>query len=827
MLSVLPAQPSHTLGLSLAVLLLLVPLLATPPAGATAVYTFSTYLGGNNAVGSDRASAVTADGAGNVYVVGATSGSPDFPTTPGVFQETTTGGSDEIWVAKFDPSGTLLVATLVGGSGNDGPLAVAVDAAGAVYVAGTTTSADFPVTPGAIQTVFGGGSDAFVVKLAPDFGSLAYATYLGGSGVSERVSGIAVDGTGHAYVTGQSPSSDFPTTPGAYDTVCGSGGGCTSTTEDVFVAKLDPTGTSLVYSTFLGGSKREFGSAIAIDAAGRAYVTGSTVSSDFPVTAGAFDTTYAGSHDGFVARLSAAGDALEHATYIGGSNSDVFVGIARDAAGDLYLGGYTNSSDFPVTAGAFDTVCGSTSCGNLDAFALKLRLDGSGPIYSTYLGGDRRDFGFGLAVDDDGQLHMAGTTNSPDFPVESPIQGTITSGPACALDAFGIETGPPCSDLWVAKLTADGSALLFSDVVGGTDGESRVAWPSFHHTLALDGTGAVTVAGTSFSTDYPTASAYQAALVGGNDAVVTRLGGLPGSDTVPPTADAGLNQAIHAGDTVVLDGSGSFDDNTATLDLLYQWAFAGTPVGSTAALSGATTASPSFVADLPGTFLVELVVTDEAGLASAPDTVEISSLNVTPVADAGLDRIVVVGDLVALDGSGSSDVDGDPLSYLWTLDAAPAGSLAAVADPTSVTATLEPDLVGAYTVSLTVHDGFVPSAPDTVEITATTAEALAEAKLIEACDLVTALPAGLFDAPGHRNVLCNFMAQAIRQLDDGRLAKAVSKIDDAIERTDGCPLRGAPDPKGAQGADWILGCAAQDDVHALLDSARDALDPVP
>ncbi len=798
--------------------------LAAAQAAGAASYTFSSFFGGNNVVGRDVATAVAVDGSGNTYVVGSTSSSPGFPTTAGVVQPASAGG-DDIFVAKFDGGGSLVYSTLLGGSGNDNPLAVTVDSTGAAYLTGTTTSADFPVTVGTVQEIFGGGSDVFVVKLSPDASSLVYGTYLGGTSTTEVGGGIAVDAAGSAYVTGRTASTDFPTTAGAFDVDCGLGGNCTASKEDAFVSKLDPTGSSLVYSTFLGGDKRDVGHHVAVDAAGVASVVGLAASSDFPVTGNAFAAASAGGNDGFVVQLSAAGDALVYSTYLGGSGTDLIVGLDIDAAGDLYLGGYTRSDDFPTTAGAFDVVCGSGTCsGSLDAFATKLSPDGSAPAYSTFLGGSGLDFGFGVAVDDDGQLHIAGTTTSTDFPVQDPIGGALTSNATCALDGSGIETGAPCSDLYVAKLTADGSALLFSDFVGGSDGETLLTVPSFNHNLALTGAGEMVVVGVTHSVDYPTASAFQAALVGGSDAVVTRIGDLPGTDTTPPTADAGANQAIHAGSLVIVDGSGSFDDNTAGLDLLYQWSFVSLPIGSGAVLSGAANSSASFVADLPGTYVLDLVVTDEAGLVSAPDEVEISSFNVTPVADAGLDQIVVVDDVSGLDGSGSSDADGDSLSYAWTLDSAPVGSSAGLTGAASVLATLQPDVVGSYVISLIVNDGFVDSPSDQVEITAITAADLAESKLLGACDLVSALPAGAFDAPGHQNVLCNFMSQAVRDIDKGKTSKAISKIDDALERTDGCVLRGAPDPKGGQGADWIVGCADQVPVYESLGEARSALD---
>ncbi|MCM3541322.1 HYR domain-containing protein, partial [Priestia endophytica] len=288
-------------------------------------------------------------------------GSADFPTTPGAF-DTTYNGNGDAFVTKLDPTGSMLIySTYLGGTnvevGND----IVVDAGGNAYVTGLTFSTNFPTTPGAFDTTYNGSGDVFVTKLNPTGSTLIYSTYLGGGTSTEQGEGIAVDAGGNAYVTGFTHSTDFPTTPGAFDTTL-------SGFVDAFVTKLNPTGSMLIYSTYLGGTDSDRGFGIALDAGGNAYVTGFTESANFPTTPGAFDTTYNGSGDVFVTKLNPTGSTLIYSTYLGGTNEEGGSGIAVDAGGNAYITGFTNSTDFPTTPGAFDT----TLNGNSDAFVTKL-----------------------------------------------------------------------------------------------------------------------------------------------------------------------------------------------------------------------------------------------------------------------------------------------------------------------------------------------------------------------------------------------------------------------------------------------------------------------
>ncbi|MFE0565520.1 SBBP repeat-containing protein, partial [Priestia megaterium] len=267
------------------------------------------------------------------------------------------------------------------GIGSDSGVSIAVDVGCHAYVTGFTNSSDFPVTPGAFDTTFNGDNDAFVTKLNPKGSNLIYSTYLGGTAFDEG-RGIAIDSKGNAYITGQTSSLDFPVTPCAFDTTYNGG------EIDAFVTKLNPKGSNLIYSTYLGGSGNDQGVSIAVDANGcHAYITGVTNSTNFPTTPCAFDTTLNGSNDAFVTKLNSKGSNLIYSTYLGGTGSDLGIGIAIDAKGNAYITGQTSSLDFPVTPGAFDT----TFNGVADAFVTKICTQTSNMCYCDCCRKSRRD----------------------------------------------------------------------------------------------------------------------------------------------------------------------------------------------------------------------------------------------------------------------------------------------------------------------------------------------------------------------------------------------------------------------------------------------------
>ena len=401
----------------------------------------------------------------------------------------TTGAFDRQRPLVIDP--VLSYSTYLGGGGLDSVRAIAVDSAGNAYVAGQTDSIDFPVA-GAVRPASGGGVDAFIAKLNSAGNALVYATYLGGSW-DDRAFGIAVDGSGNAYVTGWTYSPNFPTTNGARQRTLGGG-------RDAFVAKLNAAGNTLLYSTYLGGSGHESGNAIAIDGSGQAVVAGETLSSDFPVANGLHSST-AGRQDAFVSKLSADGSALLWSTYLGGYGDDRATSLAVDTLGDVYIAGATDSANFP-TFHAFQGV----NRGGQDGFAAKVSADGRNLLYSTYLGGSggtvaAPELVAAIRVDDAGCAYVARSTASRDFPILGALQAAYGGG---------------VSDAFVAKLNSTGDGLLFSTYLGGYGAD-------FATGIAVDAAGMTYVVGYTSSANFPTANPLQPTLAGSYDAFLTKL----------------------------------------------------------------------------------------------------------------------------------------------------------------------------------------------------------------------------------------------------------------------------------------------------------------
>jgi Beta-propeller repeat len=333
---------------------------------------FASTLGGSQ---SETIRAIATDAAQNVYVVGETY-SPDFP---GPATSNSARRAGDAFVVKLNSSGTqILYSVVLSGAGYDSARGVAVDSSGNAYVTGVTTSADFPVTTGAFQRFSGspGLEDAFVVKLSPA-GALLYATYLGGSS-SDLGYAIAIDPSGAAYVAGSTNSVNFPVTGSAPQRTFRGGSDC-------FVAKLDPSGAALSYSTYLGGESIDVCKGIAVDASGAAFVTGTTTSTLFPVTA-ALKQTLSGWSDAFLTKLSPAGDRLLFSTYLGAEGADDGNVVRVDSTGAVYIAGDTSSTGFPVTPGAMQRQYN----GGYDGFVCGVANDGSRIVFSTYLGAAER-----------------------------------------------------------------------------------------------------------------------------------------------------------------------------------------------------------------------------------------------------------------------------------------------------------------------------------------------------------------------------------------------------------------------------------------------------
>jgi len=391
------------------------------------VLVYSTHLGGS---GGDDGFGIAVDRFGQAYVTGGTS-SPDFPIQDPL-QPALGGGFLDAFVAKLNRAGSKLVySTYLGGTDDDEGRAITVDRFGQAYVTGQTWSADFPIQ-NPLQSALGGGFfDAFMAKLNPTGSKLVYSTYLGGTDDDEGRA-IAVDRFGRAYVTGFTRSTDFPIQNPLQSAL---GGGFVDF--DAFVAKLNPTGSKLVYSTYLGGTGFDGGIAsdIAVDRFGHAYVTGSTRSTDFPTQDPLQSAFGGGDFDAFVAKLSRAGSKLVYSTYLGGTDFDggIGSGIAVDRFGHAYVTGGTHSADFPTQKPLQPALGGS-----FDAFVAKLNRAGSKLVYSTYLGGADLDLGSGIAVDHSGQAYVTGFTGSTDFPTQNPLQPPFGG----SFDAFVTKIGP-------------------------------------------------------------------------------------------------------------------------------------------------------------------------------------------------------------------------------------------------------------------------------------------------------------------------------------------------------------------------------------------------
>ncbi len=516
---------------------------------------YGTFLGGSgyDAGVWPRTTSVAVDQYGNAYV-GLYCESTDFPTTPGAFDDTLDGLTDAV-VTKLSADGSALVyATYIGGSSFDVPSSIAVDDSGHVHLVGSTGSDDFPVTPGAYDTTGGLWGDAFVLKLGAAGDALEYSTYLGGDS-DDIARSVALGPNGVAYVTGYTVSNDFPVTPDAFDTVwngsighmnywdgfvaafdaTGSdllystflGGiwndyphhlvadesgnvhvtGLTTSADfptspdawdttlngsrDVFVAKLNPDLSDLVYGTFIGGSSWDSGNSIALDSSGNAYVTGYTESYDFPVTPGAFDTTHSLLDDVFVAKLNENGTDLVYSTFIGGSGifhyGDVADSIAVDSSGRAYVVGTTGSDDFPTTPDALQL---NYSGGYSDAFLTVLNAAGSNLTYSTYLGGSEHwDTGESVALDASGGVYVAGSTRSPDFPVTPGAFDTTLNGSDAFLMKLDLGNAEPVVSSFTATQQLEGIAVTFAVEALDPDGDELT------YSFDFDSDGIVDISG--------------------------------------------------------------------------------------------------------------------------------------------------------------------------------------------------------------------------------------------------------------------------------------------------------------------------------------------
>ncbi len=588
---------------------------ASKPLIIDPLLSYSTYLGGSS---DDEGNAIAVDSSGNAYVTGST-GSTNFPIKNPL--QSAFGGSSDVFVTKLDPTGsTLIYSTFLGGSAADAGNAIAVDSSGNAYVTGFTSSINFP-TKNPLQPALGGSSDAFVAKLDPT-GSLIYSTFLGGS-VGDFGNAIAVDASGNAYITGGTNSANFPTKNPLQAALGGA--------SDAFVAKLDPTGSALVYSTFLGGTMDDVGNGIAVDSSGNAYATGNTLSTNFP-TKNPLQPASGGARDTFVAKLNAAGSVLVYSTYVGGSGEDSGNGIAVDSAGNAYVTGSTRSTNFP-TASPFQASCQSCANGQGNAFVAQLNAAGSALIYSTYLGGSGNgtdgDFGNGIAVDTSNNAYVTGFTSSPNFPLASPIQATLLPQ-TCTFDYYGYTYTIPCSNTaFVTKLNPSGSALLYSTYLGASGGDLESG-----RGIAVDSASNANayVTGTANSKFLLTPGTFQASPGGNGDAFVAKIGpndapGFSLSSFSLSFQDEGIGGTTPS-QQISLANTGSLTLNITSI--VPSGDFAVTTCGSSLAGGASCTISVTFTPTAAGVRTGTITITDS--VASSPQKVTLTGNGVAGLA---------------------------------------------------------------------------------------------------------------------------------------------------------------------------------------------------
>lgn len=482
------------------------------------VLSYSTFLGGTD---QEHGRDIAVDKLGNAYVTGYT-GSANFPTVSPY--DGTRSGTLDVFVTKLNSTGAVVYSTFLGGSMAEAGYSIAVDSGGNAYSTGYTYSLNFPLA-NAYDTGLSFNGDVFVTKLNPTGDALVYSTYLGGSGADNSRS-IAVSTSGNAYVTGNTASTDFPTVNAFNDSK--------HNREDAFVTKFAAAGSSLVYSTYLGGANTDDAYGIAVDSTGSAYVTGTTYSTDFPL-ASPYIGSFGGAYDAFVTKFNPAGNTLAYSTYLGGSGSDGATSIAVDSTGSAYVAGYTMSSNFPL-----QNPYSGTLLGGLDAFVTKFNPAGNGLVYSTFLGGSTNNESCsGIAIDPNGSAYVTGTTQSADFPRVLPLDATLGG----MYDAF------------ITKFNPAGSGLAYSTFVGGSLAE-------FGNCIAVDTGGNAYVSGDTYSTDFPTVNAFQPGYGGGSsyggDAFIVRV-------STPPMSCVGLTGNVDCDDNDRVDIS----DLTALIDYLY------------------------------------------------------------------------------------------------------------------------------------------------------------------------------------------------------------------------------------------------------------------
>ncbi len=439
---------------------------------------YSTFIG---RCGLDWSMGLAVDNQGCTYITGSTR-SFRFPIKNAYDKSYNFGG--DVFITKLSPSGkSLEYSTFIGGNNLDFGARIIVDDDGYAYVCGSTNSKNFPLK-NSIQNSIKGLNDIFIVKISPSGNDIIYSTILGGSD-DDLPRDLALDKEGCVYVTGRTKSKDFPT-KNSFD-------GTHNGTWDAFVFKISPEGNNLNFSTFLGGSDDEWGYGIDLDNQGCIYVTGNTSSYDFPLK-NAFNAINKGG-DAFLVKIEPCGNMLNYSTFLGGSNWENAWGLTTNEQGNTYVCGRTNSSDFPVKNPVQDK-----KNEGFDIFITKFSTKGDSLIYSTFIGGNNYDDANRIKVDQNGNAYFTAFTNSSDFPVMNPFDGTYNGK----------------WDSYIVKISPDGNEFLYSSFLGGKGNDDG-------YDIAVDNKGCFYVTGWTESCNFPVKNAYDCIYSGFRDIFVTKF----------------------------------------------------------------------------------------------------------------------------------------------------------------------------------------------------------------------------------------------------------------------------------------------------------------
>lgn len=434
------------------------------------------------------------DSNGDIYGAGYTASS-GFPTTPGVYDTSYNGGNYDSFLFKMNNSlSNLVFSTFFGGSDVDMVYEFTLNQDGDIFLTGVTRSNDFPMTAVTIDNTHNNWNDAYLVKLNSTGANLDYSTYIGGSD-NEEGNAIEVDSDGNPILVGQTFSSNFPVTSGAYDTV-------KSGDLDGFIMKINCTANTRVYSTFIGGTSSDTAQDVLIKENGELAICGGTKSLNFPTTSGAYDTSSNGDNDAFAMIFNITSSSIIMSSFIGGSSADYGYEIALDDQENIFITGHVFSTDFPTSPNAFDKSLGG-GAGGRDGFVTKLNKTGSSIIYSTYIGGDAStDYIYALDVDSRGNAYISGLGNSNNYPVTQGAYDTTHNG---------------AGDIIATRLSANGSSLIYSTFIGSSSDENGL-------TINVNGVGEAIITGNSRSTNFPTtAGSYDTSYGGGSDGVIIKI----------------------------------------------------------------------------------------------------------------------------------------------------------------------------------------------------------------------------------------------------------------------------------------------------------------